>query len=72
MRQAGAVNVDERLVRVAAQIMDDQRQQVFARAALAANQQGAAGLGEFFGLLQKPERRRIGGNILRQNGRGFC
>ena len=72
MRQAGTVNVDEWLVRVAAQIMDDQSQQVFARAALAANQQCAAGIGEFLCLLQKPECRRIGGNVLRQNGRGFC
>jgi hypothetical protein len=52
--------------------MDDQSQQVFARAALAAYQQSAAGIGEFLCLLQKPVRRRIGGNVLRQNGRGFC
>jgi hypothetical protein len=72
VRQAGAINVDKRLARIAAQIMDDQGQQVFARATLAANQQCAAGISEFLGLLQKPECRRIGGNVLRQNGRGFC
>src|SRR5947209_3678086 len=72
MRKTGAINVDERRVRVAAEIMDHQRQQIFARAAFALYQQRAAGLREFSGLFEQPQRSGISRYVLRQYRRCFC
>src|SRR5260221_8736904 len=72
MGKAGAMNVDERRIRFAAEIMDPQRNQIFARATFALYQQRAAGLREFSGLFEQPQRSGISRYVLGQYRRCFC